>query len=200
MTGQDHASTHDQAEAASDDALERAVAAMTRACGPVVTASPAALMSGLDQAMRDRWAAWMLSGQAKFCLHYLRGGGPAAPVMYWYPVPDPAMVCERCLVYVVAAVTGTSEDLTCDICRSPMEPNGDWMTRTLVLPAWVDERRRQVMPAVNITYAVCGACAKTETFPDQDQALAQFPGLLDWLSRAWRRQPRRRTAARQQPR
>ena len=49
MTGQDHASTHDQAEAASDDALERAVAAMTRACGPVVTASPAALMSGLDQ-------------------------------------------------------------------------------------------------------------------------------------------------------
>ena len=102
--------------------------------------------------------------------------------MYWYPVPDPAMVCERCLVYVVAAVTGTSEDLTCDICRSPMEPNGDWMTRTLVLPAWVDERRRQVMPAVNITYAVCGACAKTETFPDQDQALAQFPGLLDWLA------------------
>jgi hypothetical protein len=186
-----------RAEAASDEALTFALTGLT-GLGPA-TASPPALMSDLDQAVRTRWAEWMVSPQARFCPHFPGGGGPSATVMYWYAAPGIPMACIACLPQVIAMLQGTAEDLTCDICRSQMTPNGDWSNRTLIVTAWAADDG-QLWPAVNIHYAVCGTCAAGETLPDKDKAAAQMPGTLAWLDRAYRRQPRATTRAQERRR
>jgi len=144
----------DQTDAAQAEAEAVALASMIlTVTGPVMVTGPED--AGHQAAARDRFNAEAAAGSLLYCPH-----AGQVPVLWWFLAPGAPAACRDCLAQWAAAeeLAGSSEDLTCDLCRGPMVP-GTWLQCQVVLRAEPSGSRPGSV--VVVQYGICRDCRRS---------------------------------------